>query len=174
METDQFYEIGRITRVHGNDGKVYVKLDVDDPSEYLELESVFFDLENKPVPFFIEYLRITPSGLLVKFEDINDREEAERYTGTTLLLPTEVLPELKGDKFYYHDLINVELHDRNSGMVGIIELIYDQTSQVLLGIDNKGRELLVPLVDEYEPFFDRENNRLDMSLPEGLADINQS
>ena len=135
MEKDQFYEIGRITKVHGNDGKVYVKLDVDDPSQYLELESVFFDLENKPVPFFIEYIRITPSGLLVKFE---------------------------------------ELYDRTVGSVGVIELIYDQTSQVLLGVNNKGKELLVPLVDEFEPYFNRDKNRLEINLPDGLLEIDES
>ena len=173
MEKDQFFEIGHISRVHGNDGKVYVKLDVDDPNEYLEMESVFFDLENKPVPFFIEYLRVTPSGLLVKFEDINDREEAERFSGTSLLMPTEILPKLKGEKFYYHELINAELHDRKNGRLGIIELIYDQTSQLLLGVDNNGREVLVPLVDEFNPYFDKENNRLEMDLPDGLLDLNQ-
>lgn len=173
MEKDQFYEIGRITKVHGNDGKVYIKLDVDDPAQYLELESVFFDLENKPVPFFIEYIRITPSGLLVKFEDINDRDEAERFTGTRLLMPTDILPALEGDKFYYHELIDSELFDRSKGLIGIIELIYDQTSQVLLGVNIKGKELLVPLVDEFEPYFNREQKRLEINLPDGLLELDQ-
>ncbi len=172
MENDQFFRIGHISRVHGNDGKVYVKLDVDDGSTYENLESVFLELENKPVPFFIESFRWTPNGPLIKFEDFIDREDAMRYLGTSLLLPIEELKPLEKGKFYFHELISCELIDSNSGTIGEIELIYDQTSQILLGVNHKGKEVLIPLVDEYNPVFDRESKTLKMDLPEGLIDLN--
>ncbi len=173
MGDDQFFKIGHISRVHGNDGKVYIKLDVDDPEQYDELESVFLELENKPVPFFIEYIRHTPNGPLIKFEDIDDRDEAMRFVGASLLLPLDVLPELSDGKFYYHELIGAELFDKVEGKVGTIQLIYDQTSQVLLGVERKGVEVLIPLVDEFEPFFYRDKNILEMILPEGLSSVNE-
>ncbi len=174
MDSGQFFKIGHISRVHGNDGKVYIKLDVDHPEHYEKLESVFFDLENKPVPFFIEYIRLTPNGPLIKFEDIDDRDEAQRFVGASLLLPIEELPELEEGQFYFHELIGAQLIDRQEGIIGTIQLIYDQTSQILLGVDKNGKEILIPIVDEFEPFFQRKKSILEMSLPEGLVRINDS
>ena len=174
MATDQFYKIGHISRVHGNDGKVYIKLDVDNPADYSELESVFFEMENKPVPFFVEYSRQTPNGPLLKFDDINDREEAEGYVGTSLLLPIEVLPKLSDGKFYFHELIGALLIDKSKGALGEIKLIYDQTSQILLGVEKNGTEYLVPLVEAFNPFFKRNDNQLEMDLPDGIVEINES
>lgn len=174
MESDQFFKIGHISRVHGNDGKVYVKLDVDEPQQYEELESVFLELENKPVPFFIEYIRQTPNGPLVKFEDIEDRDEAMIYIGASLLLPLDLLPKLSDGKFYFHELIGAQLVDRNEGALGFIQLIYDQTSQLLLGVEKNGKEILIPMVDDFEPYFLREENILEMSLPQGLSKLNES
>lgn len=174
MDSGQFFKIGHISRVHGNDGKVYIKLDVDQPGHYEEMESVFLDLENKPVPFFIEYIRQTPNGPLIKFEDIHDRDEAQRFVGASLLLPIDELPDLDNGRFYFHELIGAQLFDRKEGTIGTIQLIYDQTSQILLGVDKNGAEILVPLVDEFEPYFQRKKNVLEMNLPEGLSNINDS
>lgn len=171
MENDQFFKIGHISRVHGNDGKVYVHLDVDDPEPYLELESVFLDLENKPVPFFVEYTRFTPNGLLVKFEDIDDREEASRFVGAGLMLPLDALPELSDGKFYFHELIGTTLMDQHDQEIGKVDLIYDQTSQILLGVIRNGREILIPMADEFKPDLNRENRILRMKIPDGLLDI---
>jgi 16S rRNA processing protein RimM len=172
MESDQFFKIGHISRTHGNDGKVYIKLDVDDPSLYDKMESVFLDLENKPVPFFIETIRWTPNGHLVKFEDIEDRDDASRYVGTALLLRVEELPDLGVGKFYFHELVGCQLYDQDNNHIGEIALIYDQTSQVLLGVESNGSEILIPLVDEFKPDFQREQSILKMDLPEGLVDLN--
>lgn len=173
MSPTGYFDLGYITRTHGNDGKVYVKFDVDDPTYYQELESVFFDMENKPVPFFIEYLRFTSNGILAKFEDIDDRETAQSYTGVKLLLTDDFLPEVPKDGYFYHELIGCTLIDQQGAEnleIGEIQLIYDQTAQILLGVLRNGKECMVPLVDEFEPHFDRESKKLFMKLPEGLIE----
>jgi 16S rRNA processing protein RimM len=171
MSLGQFYKIGHISRAHGNDGKVYIQLDVDNPAEYQNLESVFFEMENKPVPFFIEFIKWSSSAYLVKFEEINNRDEAQSYTGTSLLLPLSSLPKLKENSFFYHELIDCKLMDQDMNEIGLIKLIYDQTSQILLGIERNGKEVLIPLVDEFSPEFSKENKTLKMTLPEGLIDL---
>jgi 16S rRNA processing protein RimM len=171
MERDQFFTLGYISKVHGNNGRVLVKFDVDDVESYVELESVFFDLEAKLVPFFVESLQFTNQGALIKFEDLEDRDSASRYVGTSLLLPAEVLPDLGEDKYYFHELVGMQVSDQNGQEIGLIDAVYDQTSQILLGIISEGKEVLVPLVDEFVLHLDKPEKKIKLQIPDGLLDI---
>ncbi len=46
--------LGRISKVHGFEGAVTVKLEKNLIENIPDMESVFLEIEGKPVPFFIE------------------------------------------------------------------------------------------------------------------------
>ena len=58
MNKDDFFYLGKILKTHGNKGQVIVLLDVDDPEDYLALESVYLDLHGERIPFFIGSLEL--------------------------------------------------------------------------------------------------------------------
>ena len=45
--------LGRILKIQGYDGTITVKLEKDFIDNIPEMESVFLEIEGKPVPFFI-------------------------------------------------------------------------------------------------------------------------
>ena len=73
------------------------------------LESVFVQQGQQLVPFFIESISLRSEKAIVAFEDIHSIEQAAPLKGLKLFLPLAVLPELKGDEFYLHDLIGFKL-----------------------------------------------------------------
>ncbi|AHM60480.1 16S rRNA-processing protein [Flammeovirgaceae bacterium 311] len=170
MRKDDCYQLGIIQRPHGLKGEVAVFLDVDDPSVYTALESVFVDQDGQLIPFFIEELQIGSQKVILKFEEVDSYEEAAELSGLELYLPLSTLPPLEGNAFYYHEIIGFQLVDQESGPVGEIREVVSGM-QDLLVVDRQGIEILVPLHDELISEVKREQRELHMQLPEGLLDI---
>lgn len=165
---DCFY-VGTIVSKFSFKGEVLVKLDSDDPYMYENLESVFVALGNNLVPFFVEKCSLHKSDLLrVKFEDVSTEADAESLMKSKLYLPLSFLPKLTGNKFYYHEVIGFSMEDVTYGYVGIITGVNDSTSQALFEVENDGKEILVPMNDEFIEKVDRANKKIIVKTPEGL------
>lgn len=171
MLKENCYQVGYITKLHGLQGEVTAFFDVDNPAEYENLESVFVDINNKLVPFFIETLEVTPKKIILKFEDIDSPEAAEELLGRELYLPLTALPPLSGNAFYYHEIIGFTVIDAEFGELGPVKEVYTQSHQDLLACEHKGREVLFPLTDELIERLDREKQELHVRLPEGLIQL---
>lgn len=167
---DCFY-LGKITKPFGYKGDLIFYLDVDDVSLYKDLDSVFIEIKQRLVPFFIESIQIRRQDAIVKLEDVS-AEEAIALINNDLYLPIEVLPKLEGNKFYYHEVIGFEVEDVNHGSLGKLIKINDNSAQAVCYIENEnGKEILVPLIDEFLIEVDRKNKKFIVKAPEGLIDF---
>lgn len=171
VDKDSCYFLGKIVRTSGLKGDVFVFLDVDDLSDYQDLDSVFVEIKGKLVPHFIEDVQIRHNGAVVRFED-TDLEKAQALVGNALFLPLDTLPPLTGNKFYYHEVKGFEVVDKTLGPIGRLREVMDNAAQAVLCIDHpSGKEILVPLVDEFLAGVDRERKVLEIKAPEGLVDF---
>lgn len=172
MQKEDCFYLGKIVKKYSFKGELLVKLDTDDPSIYTKMESVFIDKNKSLIPFFIERSSLHKSTLLrVKFEDIDSEEDADKLLKSELYLPLEFLPQLTGNKFYYHEIFGFEAEDLSFGLIGIIKGVNDSTNQAILEIDRNGSEILIPLIDDFIKSVDREQKKIILAVPEGLIDI---
>lgn len=171
LKEDCFY-LGKIVRKFSFKGELLAKLDTDEPEIYEELESVFVDWNGRLVPFFIEHAQLHKSNLLrLDFEDVNTEEDAEDLIGAELYLPLSFLPDLEGNRFYFHEIIGFKVSDLNFGEVGTITGVNDNTAQALFIIDSNGKEVLIPINDEFIKKVDRTTKTMFLDVPEGLIEI---
>ena len=172
MQKEDCFYLGKIVKKYSFKGELLVKLDTDNPSIYTKMESVFIDKNKSLIPFFIERSSLHKSTLLrVKFEDIDSEEDADKLLKSELYLPLEFLPQLTGNKFYYHEIFGFEAEDLSFGLVGIVKGVNDTTNQAILEIDRNGSEILIPLIDDFITSVDREQKKIILAVPEGLIDI---
>lgn len=172
MQKEKCFYLGKIVRKYSFKGELLVKLDTDEPELFTEMESVFVEQRKKLIPFFIEESSLHKSELLrVRFEDVDNEEDAEALIGASLYLPLEFLPELTGDKFYYHEIIGFMAVDESFGEIGKITGVNDTTIQALFEIDHDGKEILVPIIDNFIINLDRENKTIHLKVPEGLIEL---
>ncbi len=172
MQKEDCFYLGKVVKKYSFKGELLVKLDTDDPQVYTKMESVFVEKNKNLIPFFIERSSLHKSELLrVKFEDINNDEDADSLLKCDLYLPLAFLPKLTGNKFYFHEIIGYTVEDANFGDVGIITGVNDSTSQALFEIDKNGKEVLIPLIDDFIKKVDRENKILHLEVPEGLIEL---
>ena len=172
MQKEDCFYLGKVVKKYSFKGELLVKLDTDDPSIYTRMESVFIDKNKSLIPFFIERSSLHKSTLLrVKFEDIDSEEDADKLLKSELYLPLEFLPQLTGNKFYYHEIVGFEAEDLSFGLVGIVKGVNDTTNQAILEIDRNGSEILIPLIDDFIKSVDRAQKKIILEVPEGLIDI---
>lgn len=172
MRKEDCFYLGKIVKKYSFNGDVLVKLDTDEPEMYEEMESVLVDKRNKLIPFFIEESQLHKSELLrVRFEDVDTEEAADAIIGASLYLPLNLLPKLTGNQFYYHEIIGFIAVDETFGDIGIITGVNDSTPQALFEIDREGKEILIPMADDFIQKVDREKKTIFLNVPEGLIDI---
>ena len=172
MTKEECFYLGKIVSKHSFKGEVLIKLDTDEPELYEKMESVFVSLGNNLVPFFIDKSRLHKSSLLrVKFEEVSNESDADKVMGSEIYLPLSFLPKLKGNKFYYHEIIGFTLQDKVHGDIGIIQSVNDTTSQALFEVEKGDKQLLIPVNDQIITKVDRDNKTIFVETPEGLVDL---
>jgi 16S rRNA processing protein RimM len=144
------FKLGSIARLHSFKGEVSIFLDVDEPQEYQNLESVFVECDSKLVPFFIDDIKIRNKGFaVVKFDGVDSEKKALRLLKSPLYLPKEMLPELEGDDYYDFEIKGFKVIDATLGEVGIVNSVLDIKVNPLVSIQNGEFEILIPKLDQF-------------------------
>ena len=174
MTKSECFNLGYISRRVGNHGELAFVLDVDDPSRYKKLESVFVELNNSLVPFFIKKIQLRGNIATVQVEGIDSIDRAEELVKSGLFLPLSALPRLSGKKFYYHEMPGYTVSDKHFGAIGTVEEVLDFPQQAIFKIKHGQHEILIPAKDEFILRIDRQARHLELSAPEGLIDLYMS
>jgi len=171
MAKTEYFELGTLSKPHGLKGAFHVFLDVDDPYEYEALESVFVQMGNELVPYFIEDIQIRDNLNLLVLEGIESLDAAKELVGKKLFLPISFLPKLKDDQFYYHEIIDYQVVDEEKGALGVVKEVYSTGAQDVLIMIYKSKEVLIPLTDEIIPKVDKKSRIVHSRLPDGLLEV---
>lgn len=171
MNKEECFYLGRVAKTHGIKGEVTIKLDVDDPSAYLDLKYILLEINKVLTPFFIE--KITPSGdkFFVSIQDIRTVESAAALTGKSVYLPLELLPKLSGKQFYYHEVKGFVVVDAEKGELGPIKEILEYPTQAIIQVMHDGKEILIPILEQVIQKVDRKAKKLYVKAPDGLIDM---
>lgn len=173
MTKDDCYQVGHITKTHGVSGELVLFLDVDNPDEYADLESVLLDVRGELIPYFIESIAIVKgSRAIIAFEDVDTIEQAERLINCGAFLPPDELEPITDEtRFYFHEIVGYRVVDAEAGELGIVQGVYAMNAQDLIAMDYEGREVLIPINSDIVRTVDRATKKLNVTLPDGLLAI---
>jgi 16S rRNA processing protein RimM len=172
MNKADCFHLGHVAKLHGYKGEVSLFLDVTTPSDYAKIESLYIEINDQLTPFFIEsFILKNHPFALVKFEGVNNENDAKIIDHKELYLPATFLKQLSGTNFYDHEVVGFKCIDGNYGEVGIIQGVIDLSINPLLQIMNGEKEVLVPLIKNLVTKVDRENKELHIVAPAGLIEI---
>lgn len=171
MLKNDCFILGYVARRVGNHGELAFIFDVDDPSRYKKLESVFIEINNTLVPFFIKKNLLKGNISTVTLDGIDTIDKAEKLVKSTLYLPLSFLPPLKGKKFYFHEMPGFTVVDKRHGEIGIVTEVLDFPQQAIFSVKHGKNEILIPAKEEFIISINREKKLLEIDAPEGLIDI---
>lgn len=168
-DIQQCVEIGTISRPHGKDGEVLVSAKNIDYEDFQDLKYVFFRLQERLVPFFIESVTIKSNSLFVKFEDISTMEKAEQYCSTRLYIETDGDAETDESD---DDIVGFTVFDSGTKQsVGVVREIIAYSMNVVLDVARPdGTSVLLPFADDLLVELNEEQKTLVLRIPEGLLE----
>lgn len=165
-------KIGFFRKTHGVHGEVVLEYEEHYEYSVEEAERFFIELDGLLVPFFIEDegLRFrSAKSVIVNFEEVKTEAYAKRLIGQTAwLYKTEIVdePEEHADL-----LLGFTLIDEQRGVIGPIEDMDDFAGNIVLNVNFKGQEFLVPYNEEMLVELDEMKKEITLRLPEGLIEL---
>ncbi len=117
---------------------------------------------------------------LAGVETIN---QAELLAGLDVIVPAEARVQLEAESEYISDLVGCQVYD-SGVLVGTVTDVefpmsadgmrrLDDAAPLLNVDDSEGEEILIPYVQQFLIAVAVDQRRIEMSLPEGLVDINR-
>ena len=109
-------------------------------------------------------------GLIVKFEELADRDSADLWRGRYLLAPFSELPPLDEDEVYLHDLVGMRAVSTAGEQLGTVTTFYELPQGLVLDIKTKHGSVLVPYRPEVVVRTDLEARSIVINEKLGLMD----
>ena len=170
-----YFEVGKILSPHGLKGEVKVNATTDFPEERLATGSRLFIKNNKQYEeLIVENTRRHKQFYLVKFEKIDDIDQAEKICSKELYVAETDQQELPEGSYYFKDILNCPVYDAESGeKLGVLENIVTPGAKDIWEIKpEKGKSFWIPNIESVVKKVDLANKRIEVTLLEGLRDEN--
>ena len=178
-ETFTGVTLARILRPRGLRGEVAAEILTDFPERLPDLREVWLVGEHgAPRRIEIQKCWLSPSRggqAIFHFTGINSIEAAEPLRGFEVQVPLEQRAKLEPGNYFVGDLIGCEVWEHGaSSAMGTVRDVEFPGGVPLLAVATGDGEVLVPLAAEFCTRIDVEAKRIDVTLPEGLRDLNRS
>lgn len=164
--------LGQITRVSGYEGTVTVKLERFFSGKIPHIESVFLEIEGRPVPFFIADSDYSGADILrLRFEGYDSAEKVTEFAGCRIFLTTPGRKVRTIENI--RNLIGYKVLTPDNVSIGTAEEIIQNPGQWLLRvISGSGKDILIPWHEHFIVKVDNRKKLMIMDIPEGLTEIN--
>ncbi len=166
--------VGRLRKPHGLKGECAIFPLTDDPQTvFAPGRSVWVtSLAGEQVagPLEIERSRIYHREVLLTFVGYEERVAIEGWRDHLLSAPADTLTPPAEGEVYLHELEGFAVQDPAGNPLGVVTSVEEYPTGVMLEVQGKKREFLVPFRKEFVVLVEREARRLVLDAPEGLID----
>jgi 16S rRNA processing protein RimM len=171
--SDKLYTVGKIVNTHGIRGELKIVPQTDFLEERFEKGSrlIIVTPVGARVPVEVESSRIHKTMVLVKFKQFHEINECEQYKGSTLKVEEQYLADLEEDEYYYHEIIGCTAVTEEGAELGTVtEILSPGANDVwVVRPAGKGKELLLPVIDDVILNVDIDTKTVRVRLMEGLV-----
>ena len=158
--------IAHLVRARGNKGELAA----------LPLSNRLTDVKHVIVndaPMEVERTWTHGDRVIFKFKGVDTISDAQRLAGADVSIPLEQRPEAPEGEYYQSDLIGCQVVDQSGRMLGVVSDFQETGGAPLLEIRTQdGKELLIPFAKSMLVGVDLVRKRIEVNLPDGLADLN--
>jgi 16S rRNA processing protein RimM len=160
--------IARIGKPHGIRGDVTIQSFSNDDRRFQKLKRVLLRMPSgEMTERSIMAVRLLPTGILLKFEGVDDRDAAETLRNAEILIPESERPKLPKGRAYYDEVIGMTVVDDTTGSaIGLVKNVLDMPAGDVFVLDLNGVEHLVTNAGEEVRKIDVSKKEIRVSLLE--------
>lgn len=162
--------VGEIITTHGVRGELRIHPLTDDPERWEELTRVFCSTSEGTKELHVESVRYHKQAVVVKFEELSDMTQAEKFRGAWLWLPKSERKPLPADRFYRDQIVGIEVYNEHDVNLGSVQEILQTGANDVFVVKGKGREILLPALKSVVMTVDLDANRMQVRIPPGLME----
>jgi 16S rRNA processing protein RimM len=171
--------VARIVRPRGLRGEVVAEILTDFPERLPKLREVWLaDGRSAPRHLQVRKCWLSPSRggqAVFHLVGVDDVDAAKRLRGLEVQVPMAQRARPSAGSYFVSDLVGCAVWEAGAlASLGTVRNVEFPGGVPLLAVDASGGEILVPLAAEYCTRIDVQAKRIDVSLPEGLRDLNRA
>lgn len=165
----EYFEIGQIVNTFGIKGMVKVKPFTENIEQFEELEKIYIKNKNGKKEYKIQEVKYHKQMILIKFEGIENPEEADLLRGSYLLINRKDAKPLEEGTYYIVDLLGLEVYTDEGVLLGKVDDIFNTGSNDIYVVkDELGKQVLLPGIDDVIKEVDLENKKITVHMLPGL------
>lgn len=164
----RYLAVGRIVKPHGLQGEVSTVVLTDFPERFETTEWFYLGTEYEAEPYRLVGYRWHKQNVLLSFETIVDRTQAETLRGLLVQIPVEEAMPLPAGKYYLYQLLGLHVITAEGQFLGVIGDILETGANDVYVIKSEATDILLPAIPDVVKQVDLEAGQMVVHLLEGL------
>jgi 16S rRNA processing protein RimM len=157
-------ESGYFSRSHGTKGQLVFKSTLNFEPE--EIKVVFVELSGSKAPYFITEFKNAGADLVLSLEGVDSPEKAKGLINKKVFIDESLIQPESSD-----DYSGYAVHEVSKGSLGEVSYVSENGAQQLLHLNYQGKEIILPLVDEFIQELDHTKRVIYYRAPQGLIEL---
>lgn len=173
ISKSDFIEVGYIQKAHGLQGEVILAFEQEFEETVEDIEWIFVEIDGGLVPFLIEgegFRFRNNESAICKLRFIDSMIKAKELIGCKVFVPENEIIESE-DQGVVSTLIGMTAFDAKFGEIGLISRVDDFSGNLVITVNHKQAEIMIPLSDEAISSVDEAKREIHLVCPDGLIDI---
>ncbi|MCK9311272.1 MAG: ribosome maturation factor RimM [Bacteroidales bacterium] len=174
ISKSEVFPIGKFYKPHGISGEISFGF-TNDTFDRTESPYWVLEMDGILVPFFVESYRFrSEETALVRLEGVESEAQAKELFNKVVYYPFKYAEEDDEDPTEddnWNTFVGFKVYDVMAGYLGEVEEVDDSTLNVLFKIINEGREILMPVAEEFITDINTQKREMHVHLPEGLIEL---
>jgi 16S rRNA processing protein RimM len=146
---DTLIALGLILKPRGLLGELLVKPYRNSSATFRTGLAVSIKLADKIIQTNIQYVKISNLKYRIKFEGIDDRNQAEAVKGGEIYCTQDQLAEPRQNEHFVFDLIGLTVFDCDNNRIGVVRDLISIPANDVLEIEMGRGNVLVPFIKEF-------------------------
>lgn len=164
--------IARAVKPRGLKGEIVAELLTDFPERFEEVEElILVSPSGERTNGRLEDYWFQNDRVILKLADYDDVETAKELVGFQFAVPESERVPLPEDQYYDWELEGCAVKVGNETIGKVNSVMKTGGAEILVIVDENGREQMVPLVDSIVIEIDPAEKRIVVDPPEGLLDL---
>ena len=164
----EYVTIGQILAHWGINGKIKVAPTTDFPQRFSPSSKVYINRR----PMSIESAEWHKGKAIIKLNDVNNAEAAQKLRGKSLEIHRSQLNPLPAGQYYLFQIIGLEVWTTGEERLGTVTEVQTASSNDTYIVSGDGEEFLIPAIEDVIKSIDLERGRVVIEPIEGLLTLN--
>jgi 16S rRNA processing protein RimM len=168
-------ELGRVVGTHGLRGQVRIHFFGDKADNLIHAKQVWLAESREDTGARRFDVRFGGTGrakeVRLGLDGIVDRDQAHELRGLIVMCDSSGLEDLEDGEFYWYELVGCRVETQDGSDLGEVREIWETGAHdVLVVVDDSGRQNLIPTAREFMRDVDLEAGKIKVATLPGLVD----